>query len=142
LLQRVERQQERMAAKGYESQPHLNKPQMNAKSKQIYDSMIAKQKIEKKDGMSHQDYLISRGKQYEQKRQQEQHRKDMEDPEARECTFAPVVQNSGRKGPDDNCSQNRLNSGNKWDELYSQAARKQGRADRSRDEIEFEKNHE
>ena len=65
LLQRVERQQERMATKGYESQPHLNKPAMNAKSKQIYESMIAKQKIEKKDGMSHQDYLISRGRQYE-----------------------------------------------------------------------------
>lgn len=46
----------------------------------------------------------------------------MDDPENRECTFAPVVQNtnSARKN-DDNVSSNRggvHNSANKWEELY------------------------
>lgn len=70
--------------------------------------------------MSHQDYLINRGKMYEQKRMMEQQKKDMEDPENRECTFAPQVQNanSARK-IDDNVSTSRVqNSGNKWEELY------------------------
>lgn len=79
--------------------------------------MVAKQKIQK-GGMSHQDYLINRGRQYEQKRQMEQVKKDMEDPENRECTFAPTVFNSARKG-EDNASANRVNnSASKWDELY------------------------
>jgi len=34
------------------------------------------------------------------------------------------------------------NSGNKWEELYHQAARKQGRTDRDIDEIEYERNHD
>ena len=50
--------------------------------------MVAKQKIQK-GGMSHQDYLINRGKQYEQKRQMEKEQKDMDDPESKECTFKP-----------------------------------------------------
>ena len=33
-----------------------------------------------------------------------------------------------------------VGSGNKWDELYSQAERKQGKTDRNQDDIEFEKN--
>lgn len=70
--------------------------------------------------MSHQDYLINRGKMYEQKRMMEQQKKDMEDPENRECTFAPLVQNSARKD-NDNVSSSRVqnnNSANKWEELY------------------------
>ena len=56
----------------------IGKTQINAKSQKIYESMIAKQKIQK-GGMSHQDYLINRGKQYEQKRQMEKEQKGMED---------------------------------------------------------------
>ena len=52
LLQRSERQQERLINRGYNSQSQPSKPQMNAKSKQIYDAMLAKQKI-KKGKMSH-----------------------------------------------------------------------------------------
>ena len=68
----------------------IGKTQINAKSQKIYESMIAKQKIQK-GGMSHQDYLINRGKQYEQKRQMEKEQKDMDDPESKECTFKPQV---------------------------------------------------
>ena len=59
-------------------------------------------------------------------------KKDMEDPENRECTFKPHVQAIG-SGVN--------NSANKWDELYHQAARKQNRTDRDQDEIEYDKNH-
>lgn len=56
---------------GYESTQLHTKPAMNAKSQKIYEEMLAKQKIQK-GGMSHQDYLINRGKMYEQKRMMEQ----------------------------------------------------------------------
>jgi hypothetical protein len=49
--------------------------------------MVKKQKIEV--GTSYEDYLMKRGKMYEQKRQEEQAKKDMEDPENKECTFQP-----------------------------------------------------
>jgi len=51
LLMRSERQQERLANQGYDSNK-VTKPQMNANSQKIYDSMVAKQKIQK-GGMSH-----------------------------------------------------------------------------------------
>ena len=47
--------------------------------------MVADNKIQV--GSTYEDYLINRGKQYEQKRQEGQARKDMDDPENRECTF-------------------------------------------------------
>jgi hypothetical protein len=103
--------------------------------------MIAKQKIEV--GQSYEDYLIMRGKLYEKKRQEEQAKKDMEDLESKECTFKPVVLSSKRKGEgNESIASKQLNSASKWDELYHQAGRKQGKVDRDADEIEFERNHQ
>ena len=48
----------------------------------------------------------------------EQVKKDMDDPENRECTFKPQVA-SGKES-----ASGALNSANKWEELYHQAARK------------------
>ena len=101
--------------------------------------MVENNKVEV--GQSYEDYLMKRGKMYEQKRQEEQEKREMTDPDGIECTFQPAV--SGRKPAEShnpNSSRFGQNSGNKWDQLYMQAERKRGKADRTADEVEYERN--
>ena len=99
--------------------------------------MLAQNKLQIGPGQSYEDYLINRGRQYDEKRQQEQAKKDMQDPESRECTFQPVTSNNA----DREFSPNKQpTSANKWEELYQAAERKRGGRDRDQDEIEFERN--
>jgi len=114
------------------------KPSINTNSQKIFSKMVADNKIQV--GQSYEDYLISRGKQYEQKRQNKQAEKDMADLENRECTFMPQVQGSSRQGDQARMGHSHSQSANKWEELYTQAERKRGKQDRNHDEIEFERN--
>jgi len=68
----------------------------------------------------------------------------MEDLESKECTFKPAVLSSRKKteGNESLVSNMQKNSASKWDELYNQAGRKQGKVDRKADEIEFERNQQ
>ena len=79
--------------------------------------MVAKRKIDLGPMGTHQDYLINRGIEYEKRRQEEQQRKDMEDPENRECTFSPNILTGKRKGEDHSASRI-TNSSSKFQELY------------------------
>lgn len=78
--------------------------------------MVESQKIQVAG--SYEDYLINRGKAYEQRRFDEQAKKDMADPESKECTFSPNIY-ARKGGPEADQSASRVtNSANKWEELY------------------------
>ena len=77
--------------------------------------MIEKQKIDVSG--TYEDYLISRGKQYQSRREENLQKKEKEDPERKECTFSPDIYQNKRAGEDYNSSRH-AGSGNKWEELY------------------------
>ena len=67
LSQRKARQQERLANQNSEANQLTGRPEINQQSLRIFEEMLASNKVP--NDLSHQDYLISRGKMYDEKRQ-------------------------------------------------------------------------
>ncbi len=120
LMQRKERQQERLA-KNSGAYEQAGKPEINSKSQKIFEEMQTKNKIN--IGDNYGDYLMQRGREYDQKRIDKSNQKMIEDPENNECTFQPSIYNAmNKKGEkNQNESHSRIanaNSASKWEELY------------------------
>ena len=82
----------------------------------MFEEMQRKDKIEV--GPSYSDYLIKRGKTYQEKREEKKAKQEAEDVYRKECTFSPNVQASKRENYP-NVSQTRQpGSASKWEELY------------------------
>ena len=117
LMQRKERQQERLAVQSGANNV-VGRPNINEKSQKIFEQMQEKNKINVTGNYG--DYLMQRGIEYKKKREDGLKRKIQEDTEGTECTFQPAVYGSQRKGEKNAGEEvSRIaNSASKWDELY------------------------
>ena len=93
--------------------------------------------------LSYHDYLIQRGKQYQEKRNAKAQVKDGTTTDG--CTFKPTIL---KKNFNNTTRQSELeglaDAGNKWQELYlmAQSKKNKDKADKPEDEITLEKNPE
>lgn len=133
---RKERQAERKAARNEQAQP-TGRPMINAKSQKMIANKVP-------TGISYQDYLLQRGKDYELRRMERQHQKDVMEAQNEECTFKPAIHGSSAKQAEQDPNVPYMSPfgpvANKWDELYLESKRKPKKDDRTKDDIEFEKN--
>lgn len=98
------------------------------------------------EGVSYHDYLIQRGKQYQEKHNEKVKQSKAADTE---CSFKPKIlgkiykskkdeEKEGKEGKEGKKKEESA-GGNKWEQLYKLHDRKKGRVNRPEDDVEWER---